>query len=159
MTVQNPGLEELPNEGALRFAIDQISRPGAAPKNRTLTYDAEGRLSTINDQGNFSTYQYDASGARISKTENGITTLYFFASHEEVWDGSTQLETWTYIFSINGRIAQKIDDGTTTKLQYITTDHLGSAVRITDETGNIVHSTAYDPFGMVVYSYGNEEVN
>jgi hypothetical protein len=70
--------------------------------------------------------------------------LYFFASHEEVWDGSTQLETWTYIFSINGRIAQKIDDGTTTKVQYITTDHLGSAVRITDESGNIVHSTAYD---------------
>jgi RHS repeat-associated protein len=159
MTVQNPGLEELPNEGALRFAIDQISRPGAAPKNRTITYDAEGRLSTINDQGNFSTYQYDAAGARISKTENGITTLYFFASHEEVWDGSTKLETWTYIFAINGRFAQKIDDGTTSKLQYITTDHLGSAVRITDESGNIVHSTAYDPFGMVVYSYGNEEVN
>ena len=44
-------------------------------------------------------------------------------------------------------------------LCYIHTDHLGSAVRMTGEDGNVVMSLAYDPYGKTVYSYGTEEIS
>ena len=61
-----------------------------------------------------------------------------------------------YYFGPNGRIAQRTKTDTEDELLYIHTDHLGSAVRMTNTTGDIVHSIAYDLFGKTVYSTGSK---
>jgi len=45
-------------------------------------------------------------------------------------------------------------EGEEDTLLYIHTDHLGSAVRMTDGAGEVVQSTAYDSYGRTVYSSG-----
>jgi RHS repeat-associated protein len=44
----------------------------------TYTYDAEGRISTVNGTGN--TYTYDAEGNRVQKQAGGTTTDYFWSA-------------------------------------------------------------------------------
>jgi RHS repeat-associated protein len=145
------GQEELALTGALRFPV-----PGGG-LTRVFTYDYQNRLVSLSDGGAFT---YDDGENRIKKIENGITTYYFFSEYEEaryIDENNTPVtEEIKYYFANGQRIAKRSSlDG----LYYFHTDHLGSAVRVTDESGNIMQSMAYDPFGSTAYSWTAEELN
>ncbi|MBN2533661.1 MAG: hypothetical protein JXB88_12255 [Spirochaetales bacterium] len=108
----------------------------------------------IHDSGTTATFSYDARGNRVTKSVNGITTYYFFGNYEEAVAGG-ETKVVKYYFGPNGRIAQRTKAGTEEEIIYLHTDHLGSAVRMTDMAGNPVQSIVYDPFGKTVYSAGS----
>ncbi|RPJ07114.1 MAG: hypothetical protein EHM28_08300, partial [Spirochaetaceae bacterium] len=59
---------------------------------------------------------------------------------------------------VNGQqIAQRTITETSDELLYIHKDHLGSAVRLTNQAGEVVQSIAYELYGTTVYSHGNNE--
>ena len=87
-----------------------------------------------------------------------MTIYYFFGNYEEVIEDGV-LKTKSYYFANGQRIAQRVTSGEDTDVYYIHTDHLGSAVRLTDEDGEIVQSTAYDPYGATVYSSGVDQTS
>ena len=100
-------------------------------------------------------------GERISSSESGGTTWFFFAGYEVRVEGTTTTVTTGY-FANTMRIAQRktVYENSvlsSEELLYIHTDHLGSAVRMTDESGNVVSSLAYSPFGETIYAAGDEE--
>jgi RHS repeat-associated protein len=131
----------------------------------TLTYDANGNLSTVTDATGTSTYtwnvrnkltgimatglsasfSYDALGRRIGKTVQGVTTNYLYDGINQVQEknGSTvtaNLLTGTGIDEFLTRT-----DGTGTKA--LLGDGLGSTVAQDDGTGALPTQYTYEPFG------------
>ncbi|MBN2533834.1 MAG: hypothetical protein JXB88_13140 [Spirochaetales bacterium] len=148
-----PGREQLDECGTLSFSFT-----GVPLLDRSITYDTENRVSMINDSGNITSFEYDAAGQRMKKTENGSETYYFFKNYEEVIESGNTKKIFHY-FANSRRIAQRIITGTDNKLLYIHSDHLGSSVKLTDRTGETVQAIAYDPYGKTVYSGGVNELS
>jgi RHS repeat-associated protein len=144
------GQEQMDVEGALRFTVT-----GAQPLSRTIIYGKDNTIESITENGSTSTFYYDAGGQRVKKTENGVHTYYFFSNYEEVVNGSDTAAV-IYYFANNQRIAQRTVTATENELLYVHTDHLGSAVRLTDDTGQPVQSIAYDPYGRTVFYAGTK---
>jgi RHS repeat-associated protein len=124
---------------------------------RAIAYDEEHRVVSIQDGSILSQYTYGADRQRIKKTEGGTTTYYFFANYEEVWAGGSQVEARTYYLANDQKIAQRIIQGGSDTLSYVHADHLGSSVKLTDETGQVIQTIAYDPYGETALSEGATE--
>ncbi|HEX3043154.1 MAG TPA: hypothetical protein VHY08_00245 [Bacillota bacterium] len=61
-------------------------------------------MSSISDGGSFT---YDAGFRRIKKVENGVTTLYFFDTYEEDYEGGMLKKASKYYFANNQRVAEQ----------------------------------------------------
>jgi RHS repeat-associated protein len=102
-----------------------ISGPG-----RTLTYDPENRLLSVNAVA----YLYGPDGERLKKTHLGQTTLYL-GMEAELAGG-----LWVNYLPGDARRS----NGQTAWLHR---DHLNSVRAITDLTGSIVNRSQYRPYG------------
>lgn len=105
-------------------------------------------------------YFYDHTGQRVKKVESGVTTYYLGKYYEtQVVQGQTQ--NTSYYFADGDRVAKKDSTGT----YYYHPDHLGGTSAVTNNTGQIVSSTSYLPFGDVrqggaeKYSYTGKEMD
>jgi len=122
-----------------------------------LSYDAEGRLTSWQNQPNSpsstANYLYDGAGNRVamSTTVNGTTTTTaYIGSIEEVQTTGGSTTTTTYYAIGNQRIAAAIN-GT---FDYFGYDALGSQVVVLNNSGNIIGSQLYGPYGDPRYSTG-----
>jgi len=109
----------------------------------SYTYDSANRLIGL-DGEEFRTYGYNGLGDRLS--QNGMNyTLDLNTSLTQVLDDGEN----TYTYGI-GRISQQ--NGFTT--EYFLGDALGSVRQMTDVTGAITFTQAYDPYGAATVSDG-----
>lgn len=112
----------------------------------TYAYDTLNRLVSVSDGTNATTYAYDGAGNRVVKTHNGSTTGY-------VREGGTvycTLDASGAIQSYNvhaGTLLYSLD--TTGAISVYHGDERGSVVAITDASGAVQQSYAYDPYGKV----------
>ena len=120
-------------------------------KSIEYRYDPEQRMTDFilkKSNGTIqthATYQYDFMGRRIAKTVNGKSQYYLYGDSnlpllELDADGSFRS---THVFANGHRIATFKDD----QIYYFTSDELENTRWVTDSTGNIVQSLAFDPFG------------
>ncbi len=132
---------------------------GISALDRTIGYNSDNKVESITENGNSSSFTYDYAGSRIKKVEtfNGVTatTYYFGSKYEEQVSGSVTKHI-SYYFQNGQRVAQRTNDGTTNEVLYYHTDHLGSAVRLTDSQAIPVpvQSIAYAPYGETVFYSG-----
>lgn len=106
-----------------------------------LAYDAENRLTEVKkDNAVIAIFVYDGDGKRV-KSVLGSETTIFAGSHYEVKNSVVT----KYYFSGASRIAVKI--GTT--LNYLLSDHLGSASITTDANGISVSDLKYKAWGEI----------
>ena len=132
-----------------RFDYDasgnMVKRNKGLSSQQTLVWDAENRLSQVQDNNGdlVEQYWYGVEGMRVKKTRGSTTTYTFFAQYEEeVTDGTT---TAISHYSFGGlRIAVK--RGST--LYHLHGDHLGSTP-LTTAGSAVEASRAY-------YAYGAE---
>ena len=118
---------------------------GLASGQQTLVWDAQNRLSQVQDNnGNlFEQYWYDVDGSRVKKTRGTTTTYTFFAHYEE--EVSSGVTTAISHYSL-GSLRIAVKRGST--LYHLHGDHLGSTSLTT--AGSVVEaSRAY-------YAYGAE---
>lgn len=96
-------------------------------------------------------YTYNAESLRVKKEKVGEAEYFFFdlagnLLYEEHID-----ETYTsYTYIRNTRFAREngnVDGSITPVRYYYHTDHLGSTVMVTDESGEVVWDGEYTPFG------------
>jgi RHS repeat-associated protein len=80
-----------------------------------------------------------------------LTTYYFFGGAYEVQDDGTNTTTRVYYAFAGMTIA--MNDGT--GLKYFLTDHLGSVVAVTDDSGAMLSEQRYTPFGEVRTDVGS----
>ncbi|MCP4481452.1 MAG: hypothetical protein GY817_01300 [bacterium] len=116
---------------------------------RRIFYDYENRpIKIINQDGRKIEYMYDFEGNRVKTIENNVTTVYIGTIYEE-----KPGENICYIYGGNQRLALKSSvDG----VMYFHGDHLGSTNVITDENGNEVRKTTYQPYGATFETSGSK---
>jgi len=120
----------------------------------THTYNAENRASSIAKRNTDCagtiieswSFAYDGDGVRVSTAHftgtsgsPDSTTSYYMGGAYELKDGATKK-----YYSIAGMMVA-VNDGT--GLQYLLTDHLGSTVAVTNQSGTLTSQQRYLPFG------------
>ena len=135
--------------GADRFDYDangnMVKRNKGLDSQQTLVWDAENRLSQVQDSNGdlVERYWYGVEGMRVKKTRGSTTTYTFFAQYEEeVTNGVTTVVSY-YTF---GSLRVAVKRGNT--LYHLHGDHLGST-SLTTQGSSTTASRAY-------YAYGAE---
>jgi len=159
---------QLIQAGSIRYTYDEngntLSQTDANnPANtRSYVYDTDNRLIEVHDASNaiVATYRYDPFGRRISKTLNNgsqsNTTYYFYSAEGLIAeaDSNGQLtKSYGYApgstFSTNPLWMKVPASGTQTAATYYTyqNDHLGTPMKLLNQSGVTVWSATYDAFG------------
>lgn len=123
----------------------------------TFTYDFENRLVaadvSLGSQPGPVTYDYDADGVRESKTAGGVTTEYVADKNRQFAQVILERagsDTTSYTFG-DDRISQT--DGADT--HYYQRDGHGSTRALTDATGAVSDTYAFDAFGELLAQEGS----
>lgn len=111
-------------------------------------------MTSLTAPGINSSYTYDEAGQRTLKVEGGVTTYYFFPEYEEQVAGGTTSSV-NYYFMNGTRVAQST---ATEGVEYYHADHLGSAVKITDNTGAVILALAYGPCEEDAFELGSDGI-
>ena len=144
----------------------------ASQTNVALTYDANGNLLTNGDKryvyDGFNRlaevfinnsikekYWYDPDGQRLKKVEfhgdGSNTTIYYISKSFVRIINSSGTYDEVYYYDEYDLIAKKDSEGK----KFYHPDHLGSTTLVTNEAGEVVEETVYDPYG-AVQEGGNE---
>jgi RHS repeat-associated protein len=139
-----------------------VSRSTSADVHDQLTWNAQGLLSRVRStRGNSVTvveYEYDHSGNRISRTEDGRKVSYLIDTtrpHSQVlaeYSAEGLLVSYTYG---SDRISQTGESGT---LVFLHDSHSGTR-ELRSEQNEVVASFRYDAFGNVVEQLGGNKTN
>lgn len=128
--------------------------------NVEFVYDYENKLiKHVAENGNTTAYRYDGAGNRLQRNFEGAIKRYVVdtsgpLSRVIAETGGTNYATNFYLYGV-GLISQ----GSASRLfrEYYLEDGLGNARFITDEDGEKVHETTYDPFGNARVFEGNAD--
>jgi len=108
----------------------------------TYTWDYRNRLTAAGSGGATTTYAYDHNNLRTKKSVGGVTTIYPNELYNKA--GSTVTK---HIYAGSDLIATIEGNGTATSTRYVHSDHLGSTNAVTDDSGEVVQTLDYYPFG------------
>ena len=146
------------NNGNLTGKVDK-----ATSATTTYQYDGGDRLTQVATPTDIVLYQYDGFGRRISKSVNGVVTKYVYDREDILFefDENDQIKArYTHGPGIDEPISVDRDtdsNGTLETTYYYQYDGLGSAIAITDSSGNVVQTYEYDAFGKIVQQTGSIE--
>jgi RHS repeat-associated protein len=122
---------------------------------RTFTWNARGELTAIASGGTtVGQFGYDAHGRRIRKSVNGAATQFVYDGAnalQELSDGASPSLQASLLsgFGLDETYGRTNADGTTT--EYLT-DRLGSTLSLSDASGGLATSYAYEPYGAMSWS-------
>jgi YD repeat-containing protein len=153
-------------------SVDEWLLSNAKVVTTTLSYDNNGNLTSSGTssfswnyrnqltqavtQNSTTTYAYDDQGNRVSQTVGNTTIIYpnkYYSITSTTNGGTTYATTTVYVWNGDTLIAtidQPIINGAATgtaATRYIHPDHLGSTNVVSDESGNVVDSLEYYPYG------------
>lgn len=117
----------------------------------TFTWDARNRLTAINGfkpdcSALSASFSYDTVNRRTAKTINGVTTQYLYDGWDVIQETTSGIKT-NYIRTLN--IDEPLTRTNETTTRHYLKDALGSVIGLTDDTGALTTSYAYDAFGNV----------
>ena len=107
--------------------------------------------------------EYDAFETRLAKRGPSSTTLYAGDLYERLIPSAGATEHRYKVFAGDRLIAQvtKFEQGgalVNQQMRFIHDDHLGSVSVITDESGTLVESRSFDPFGTPAAAFSSASV-
>lgn len=108
------------------------------------SYDYNNKLKSVG----IASYKYDALGRRISKTVSDVTTSYYYVGDqmvEELTDGT--LVSYVYGNNIDEALSMSRNGST----YYYHTNHLGSVMALSDNSGKLVERVDYDAYGQPAF--------
>lgn len=115
-------------------------------------WDYRNRMASSTVGGLGTTYGYDHSMQRVSKTINSVTTVY----PNQYFEKEGTATTTKYIWAGGELIATVNGNGVSTSTEYIHSDHLGSTNVTTNDQGEVQSVLDYLPFGSERISTGDE---
>ena len=145
-TVTSPACGTTP-AAATAYTFDAEGDRTAAGGS-TLTYDQAGRMTKFVDgAGTATTYQYDGTGLRASKTTGSTTASYVWdteSTADLLFDGTT-----SYLYGPGGLPIEQISGSTPSWFLH---NQVGSTVALLDSTGAISGTYAYTPYGVATHA-------
>ena len=127
--------------------VTKRSQDGAT---QSFVYDSHNRLIRFRDE-TVETYTYDDGETRIKKQAGDQITYYVSADYEEVWQNGQRIDTIKHYRSGDQKVATRDRHG----LKYLYPDHLGSAARMADTSGQQIKAIWYAPFGGTAHEQGD----
>ncbi len=110
----------------------------------TYSWDYENRMTSTTNGTNSVSYAYDALGRRVKRTESANITKFTYDGLDVVLDDDNGVLTkYQNGLGIDNKL--KLTSGGVSK--YFLQDHLGSTVGLADSSGNLSSSASYDSFG------------
>jgi YD repeat-containing protein len=109
----------------------------------TYTWNSRNQLVSFSNSMISGTFQYDASGRRISRTLNGITTIYQYDGYDVVREITSGAVTNLLTGALDEVLTRAESSGTVTPIS----DALGNVIGLTDSTGGVQTEYTYAPFG------------
>lgn len=160
-------MEELKQNGVVVETIEYryddngnlISQIKNGVEEVSYTWDKENRLIGVRKaSGEVISYQYDSDGIRVSSTVNGVKTEYLVDKNlpyaqvleERVNNGLTA----AYVYG-NDLISQQRGS----EKSFYLVDGLGSTRGLTNQSGIVTDTYAYDAFGNLISSTNNVQNN
>ena len=148
-TYDNNGNQLVTTKTAYESGVAQTT--GVAATN---TYDNLNQLvSTVTSSGDTIVNAYNGDGLRVSKTVNGLITLYLYEASRVVLeqDGQASQTAWN-VYGTN-LIMRKVGADT---LTYMYNGH-ADVTALLDNNGNLVATYYYDAFGNILEKTGTAE--
>jgi RHS repeat-associated protein len=127
------------------YAYDNNGNLTNASSGFTYAWDYRNELVTASSTGATSTYGYDFLGQR-AKVVNGTSTTYYPETTYDV-NGSTTVK---HIF-FNGALLATVSSAPSSSVVtgYASNDMLGGSNVITNDSGTVVETLAYYPYGAI----------
>lgn len=117
---------------------------------RTYVWNVRDQLTEIREGGAVvASFQYDAGGRRVARTEGGVTTAYLYDGVDAVQE--TQGAVTNPILTGLGT-DQRFARNEASGRAYFLTDHLGSTRALTNASGAVVQRYDYTAYGEVTPS-------
>jgi len=142
-----------PNEENISYLYDargnrstQIGNAVIDTAAATNTYNALNQLTSAAYAEQTTSYSYDPTGMRLTKTNSGVSTRYTYDNGGRIILKEDGAQSTTYIWGGNRLLAKKLAGGA--QYYYLYNGH-GDVVQITDSAGNIVNSYEYDEWGNI----------
>ncbi|MBS1847039.1 MAG: RHS repeat protein [Actinobacteria bacterium] len=136
-----------PPSGATVYGFDGNGDRTSAGSN-SYGFDANAMMTTATTPAGSSSYAYSADGLRTSKTVAGVTTAFAYddvsgSTPELIGDGNG-----FYLYGPNGLPFEYLPNGSGATPEWLFCDAAtGSVGSVTDTTGTIIATHAYDPWG------------
>ncbi|MBN1381570.1 MAG: PKD domain-containing protein [Deltaproteobacteria bacterium] len=116
------------------------------------TYDSLNRLVSVADGAHTTVYGYNALGTRVSKNYDGIITRYQrfgerILSSLDADDDPNQFNIYS------NHLLYSVDPAGSKRIYHM--DERGSVIAVSDDSGNLVQSYVYSPYGKVIGSSGS----
>ncbi|GAB3803013.1 RHS repeat domain-containing protein [Micromonospora zhanjiangensis] len=119
------------------------SRPGTGANRQTLTWDAEGHLEKVDENGVVSTFVYDADGNRLARRDGSGTTVYLPGMELNSTGGSNKTATRFYTHG-DQTVGVRTNDN---KLTWQLADNHGTNTVTVDATSQTLQRRYSTPFG------------
>ncbi|MBI5674452.1 MAG: hypothetical protein HZC48_01325 [Nitrospirae bacterium] len=114
------------------------------------TWNARNQLTAISGPSLTASFKYDALGRRIEKTINGTTTKFLYDGVDIMQEiQGTAKTSYIRMLNIDEPLTRIKADGT---VRHYVKDALGSVIALTDDSGVVKTTYAYDPFGNTTVS-------
>ena len=126
----------------------------------TYTWDARGQLVGIAG-ATPGTFQYDTQRRRLAKTIGGTTTAYLYDGENFVQElaglGNTSAVNANLVTGgIDETFLRSTGTGSTATLHWVLPDANNNVIALTDNTGTVQKSYAYDPYGNTAPGAGTD---
>lgn len=178
VTKSDHGAYSYPAQGVGSVRPHAVSSVVTASGTKTYAYDANGNMTSgdgrtltwtpfnmplaITQGASTLTFAYDTERQRIKQVAPDGTTHYINDTSAglkvEKFIGASSMRWNNYVYAAGGIVAVVYDNvGGTSSTRYFHKDHLGSTAVITNETGGVVETLAYDPWGKRRHPNGNDD--
>lgn len=130
-----------------------------AARGKALGWDGPGRVTSLAG----ATLGYNGFGDLISKTENSVTTTYYYNYAVGMnpvvaeKDGSTRQFKRFYVYTPKGAMVFMIDVAAGNAARFPHFDRMGTVLFLTDWSGHITDSYAYSPYGRLLTQSGSSD--
>ena len=143
------------------ITYDEIGNP-ISYRGYTMGWTNGRELASLSGNGKTATYTYDASGLRLSKTVNGVKTVYQYEDGKLLYEKKGDIEIH-YGYDTNGqpRYIHYVKDNGIYGIGYMVTNSRGDVVAILNDDGDVVARYTYDAWGNIlsITDYYGEEVD
>ena len=130
---------------------NRISESSSTSATITYGYNADSQLTSISNPTLSASYSYNPAGLRSSATYNGVTSSFVYSPSDQLLaDGENY-----YIYGPSGTPIEQISESSAVPT-YLYSDQLGSVVMEADQSGNVVGTQSYSPYGSLASSTGTD---
>ena len=132
------------------ITYDAIGNPLSYRDGMSFTWQDGRRLASVVNSGTTTSYTYNSSGIRTSKTVGGTTTEYTLSGTQVVMASTGNSKVLYYYDAYGTPVAFRVKDGNTIADYYYYNNIQGDVIGIVDAYANKVVEYAYDAWGNVI---------